>query len=46
MQTIIQFRLINKDESISNISDESIKRIIPHRTIAIILRSRSTFDML
>ena len=46
MQTIIQFRLIDKDKSISYISDESIKRTIPRRTVAIILRSRSTFDML
>ena len=46
MQTIIQFRLIDKDKSISYMSDESIKRTIPHRTVAIILRSCSTFDML
>lgn len=33
MQTIIQFRLIDKDKNISYISDESIKRTNSHRTI-------------
>ena len=45
MQTIIQFRLIDKDKNISYISDENIKKTILYRTVAIILRSRSTFVM-